>query len=236
MAISRKEKEVPKNLPPARLYLDDLEMVIKVFQEAKESQSDKAENVPRLKFEIENQVCTELTDLPKISETTKDLAMEVHMPNFSAYLRISPKATYWDSFGLTRKEEWSLHSKLEPIFQGRERPLVALTGRIPAGIIGLGLGIIVTLIVFPFLVSYSIPNMYYPLPSARGLYVVGCVFVVLLASYETLASSHTVVVLRPYSESSAERDKSFRSKAWDVAKIVLAAIVGALIYKFWPKS
>jgi len=235
MTISRKEKEVPKDLPPARLYLDDIEMVIKVFQEAKQNQTDKPEKQPVLKFEIENQVCTELADLPKITEATKNLTMEVNMPNFSGFLRISPKATHWDTFGLERTEEWSVHSKLEPIFRARERAMVALTRKMPTGAIGVAMGIIVALIVFPYLVSYSIPNMYYPLPSARGLYVVGLILVVLLASYETLTSSHTVVVLRPYSESSAERDKSFRSKVWDVAKIVLAAIVGALIYKFWPK-
>jgi len=229
MAISRKEKEVPKDLPPARIYLDDLEMVIRVFQEAKESQTDKLENQPVLKFELEGQECTELTDLPKITETTKNFSKEVTMPGFSSMLRISPKSTYWDSFGLGSKEEWSIHSRLEPIFRARERPLVAFAHKMPAGIIGVGLGIIGTLALFPILVSYSIPFMFYPQPSPRVPLGFAIILIVLWAIRDSLTSSHTILVLRYYSESSAKRRESSKSKAWDIAKMILGPIVGALI-------
>src|ERR1700740_3475446 len=170
MTISRKEKQVPKDLPPARLYLDDLEMVIRVFQEAKQSQTGSPESLPRgaakeqpsLKFEIENQVCTELADLPKIAESTHNLSMQAEMPDFSAFLQISPSLTHWDAYRLMNNEEWSLYSKLDPIFRGRERPLIATAHKIPSAMLWLGLGILGTIIVFPLLVRYSMPLIIFP--------------------------------------------------------------------------
>lgn len=251
MTISRKEKRVPKDLPPARLFLDDLEMVIRVFQEAKQSQTENPENPagltakeqPTLKFEIEDHVCTELTDLPKIAETTHNFTMQVDFPDFSAFLQISPSSTRWDTYGLTTTEDWSLHSKLEPIFQARERPLTALVHRIPSSFLWLGLGILGTLILFPLLVKYSLPFMSYGIPLYRALLPPAVALVLLLIVHASLTSTHTILVLRPYSESSAQRRESANRKAWDFAKILLAAVLAVagtlltqfLIHKVWPK-
>jgi len=236
MTISRKEKTVPKELPPARLYLDDLEMLIRVFQQVRQNENDNPEDQPELKFELEKQECTELADLPKIAETTKNLTMEMNRSGFSLYLRIAPEGTYWDAFGLTREEEWSLYSKLEPIFRDRERRAVALAHRIPRErFSGFVLVVIGLLLFFPVLVSYSQPFIVSPRPSTR--IPVACALVLLTYFYvhEWLASGHSLVVLSPYSASAAKRRETVRNKAWDIAKIILAAVVGALIYKFWTK-
>jgi hypothetical protein len=233
MAISRKEKEVPKDLAPARLYLDDLEMVIRVFQEAKESETEKVESQPVLKFELEGQECTELADLPKITEITKNFSMEVTMPGFSAFLRISPHSTYWDTFALEKKEEWFLHSRLEPIFQGRKRLLVAFAHKIPAGLFWLGLGILGTLILFPRLVLYSLPFIESsPTPSVKAPAALVLAVTILWIIHAKLSSSHTIVLLSRYAESSAKRRESSMNKAWDIAKIALGPIVGALVLWF----
>ncbi len=125
MTIRTKEPEVPSEFPPARLFLDDIEEIVRILVDANEKKQksthpDKDAQI-KVTLTIEDQVCDEVEELPKIAKKTFDLTVKVEvqksLPETS--LRFRRYGTSMGSIGFTTEEKLSIYHKLAPIFERR---------------------------------------------------------------------------------------------------------------------
>lgn len=129
MAIWTKEQDILlSGFPPARLFVDDIEEIVRIFRELVESHPIDPRSTtknPKIKvlFSTPGEECDDIQDLPKIAKRCRELTIEVSRGDFlSTSLLIHPTFTLLDSSGLTKEEKWSASRKLQPIFNKRGRP------------------------------------------------------------------------------------------------------------------
>ncbi len=129
MTISRQEKPVPTRLPAARLYLDDIEDIVRILSEADQSREAKSNGFDKdapikVQFQIGNQMCDEVQDLPKIAKNSPSFELQVSRGRFglSARLGVSRYGTQWTTYGLTKDEAWTTFRRLEALFESRRLP------------------------------------------------------------------------------------------------------------------
>jgi hypothetical protein len=89
MAIRPVPQEAPNKFNPARLFLDDIEEIIRVFVEAEKNRKEKLffnpdENL-EITFQVDDQKCDELDDLKRIHPpSTYNFRVEVRRTGFNA--------------------------------------------------------------------------------------------------------------------------------------------------------
>jgi hypothetical protein len=240
MTIRVKADEVPTELPPARLYLDDVEEIVRVLKQAcsRNHESDArqagADGSLSLTLQVGRKVCDEVSELPKIARKTTNLSIEVREGqrwSNRATVDLSRYATRITTYGFTRGEHFEVFGHLLVVFRARRHPWNALVHY------GFGFSILVAsvalqvalpiLAVRPFQNRALLPNL------AVGMALIAVALAIAAALFH-----HSVVILRPSSEPS-----SFRQ---DIGpKIIVAAvssIIGAgltlltmyLKHKYWP--
>ena len=69
MTISRREKPVPTVLPSARLYLDDIEEIVRILTEAADQVPvERAKGALQITFEVGDRFCDDPHELCKIAK------------------------------------------------------------------------------------------------------------------------------------------------------------------------
>jgi hypothetical protein len=73
VTIRTKEAEIPCEFPPARLFLDDIEEIVRILVAATENRKREGElhedpAKTRLTLTIKDRACDEVQDLPKIAK------------------------------------------------------------------------------------------------------------------------------------------------------------------------
>jgi hypothetical protein len=127
MATWTKEEDVPSEFPPARLFLDDIEEIVRIFRELVESRNvGSRSTVEDLKtkvwFSTAGEECDEIQDLPKIAKSYRQLNINVSRGSWpQTTLRLSPTYTMWVPTGFSKEETWAAFRKLQPIFKKRKR-------------------------------------------------------------------------------------------------------------------
>lgn len=246
MTRRHKEQDVPRNLPAARLYLDDIEQIVSIFKEAEERSRgsegrlrvlDEGKEVQATtEFEMQNQICDDIQDLPKMGRITKEINIKVKAPSFRLTLAVYPTFTHWDCYYLDFEEAWRVFRQLSAIFDLRKTPRWRV--RVHTLIFTL-VGILILL--FLSAASLALANKRLT-PSGVILWVVvagGSILIppVAFRIAERL-QRHTIVVLRYSWDQSAARDERN-------SKILLATVSAAvasvfavlgmwLKHKFWP--
>jgi hypothetical protein len=125
MAITLSVKQAPETLPPARLYLDDLEHVIQIFRETPNAHGTEPESVT---FQLGSTSCNEFGDLRKLGKKPSALSMTVeHSNGFAGRLEITPQGARWWAVGQTTDEAWATYRKLEALFQSRRPRMLPST-------------------------------------------------------------------------------------------------------------
>jgi hypothetical protein len=124
MTISTKEERVPGEFPPARLFIDDLEEIVRIFEAAVQGVQarDSAGALPKVKivFSIGDQECDDIKDLPRIAPETSRLKIFASAGSWqNASLDCSQYSTRWSSTGFTDEQKWSAFRKLQPVFKRR---------------------------------------------------------------------------------------------------------------------
>lgn len=121
MAI-KPHRELPHDLPPARLFLDDIRDVIEIFRGGAKYcawQADHNSPEPKLSFQARGFACDTLEDLHILGgETT---AFKLHFDEargYSAYLHIA-RYTLWNTFGLSEEGQSVVYGKLRALFDSR---------------------------------------------------------------------------------------------------------------------
>jgi len=126
VTIRTVEAEVPDEFPPARLYLDDIEEILKILVDATDKRTlewngPDEELKTIVTFTIKDQICDEVQELPKLAKKTISLSVRVAsqdgLPAIS--LTFSRFRTSLTPFGFTREEQLRIFYKLTPIFNRR---------------------------------------------------------------------------------------------------------------------
>jgi hypothetical protein len=127
MTILVKQEAVPSDLPPANLYLDDIEEVLRIFRAL--GQPSEAENSEvrhqRVYFDLGDEVCDDISDLEKIGGRAAFLTVRLIMtgPHFRQEfgLRIDRVSTSWINLGSEEENEWKAYRRLKALFDLRKR-------------------------------------------------------------------------------------------------------------------
>jgi hypothetical protein len=132
VTIRTKEADVPGEFPPARLFLDDIEEIVRILVDAietrEESLTHKNDAKATVTLTIKDQVCDEVQELTKIARKTFDLTINVdaqgRLPD--TYLSFDRDRTHLGAIGFTREEKLGLYHTLAPIFKRRNLWLATL--------------------------------------------------------------------------------------------------------------
>src|SRR6266481_1014625 len=125
VTIRTKEPEPPEGFPPVRLFLDDIQEIVRTLvDDHKKSNPPAAHEDAKIKvtFTIKDQVCDEVEELPKIAKKTTELSVQVESKTSvtTYYLRFARYlGSTLDAYGLTEEEHRRLFHKLAPIFKRR---------------------------------------------------------------------------------------------------------------------
>jgi hypothetical protein len=125
MTISSREKEVPRRLPTARLYLDDIEEIQKIILKAAEHRPTRPEIDPtyhsiETTFCVTDRICTEIQDVPKMGKQTSSFEMNMNAKDsFMAYFSVDNGGTQWWTSGLTKADTWRAFHAIEAILERR---------------------------------------------------------------------------------------------------------------------
>ncbi len=108
-------------LPPAKLYLDDIEEIVDLFSRALPAHQDSAGGVPPIEktFEIGQKQCNRIDDLASIALRTAELKIEVRREYSSLSLTLDRTHSWWMPFDLSKEEAWGTARKLQSIFEQR---------------------------------------------------------------------------------------------------------------------
>jgi hypothetical protein len=137
MAIRTKEEDVPSEFPRARLFLDDIEEIVRIFRELIESRklgplSTADDPKIKVRFSTAGEECDDIKDLPKIAKRFRDLKIEVTRGNWvETSLTLHPMHSRWSSWGLSKEDTWSAFHKLQPVFKKRIRLWGSLLQSLP---------------------------------------------------------------------------------------------------------
>ena len=243
MAVWREEKPVPTQLPAARLFLEDLEEIVKIFLRADENratkiQTGKEDQQVTIEFKIVGQVCDRVDDLPKVAKRTTNLELELtKKPGlYRVLFGISKYSTQWHTIGLSKEEAWAAFRQLEVLFENRKRYLrnFLVSQRLWLPIT---LGVIVPLLVFGLLVL-----LYHgtPIKILPPFLIVSTTLVLFLLW--TVLRQHSVVILRNSWDHAANREElKLKIIAGTIPALIGATlgIGGTLLafyirHKYWP--
>jgi hypothetical protein len=232
VTIQRKPKDVPTELPPARLYLGDIEQVVQIFLDAEKADRvrspipeyvEEARSEPKTTFTIRDYICNSVEELPKIASKTRQLVIEVSRYSFSAKLDVDTWTTRWHSYSITPEEQLFVHHRLKALFEEKRILWRTAARALPWWVVS----------IFGFVWSPLIleakPSVH---PFAFSLILAIFVLWVFAVSAQFL---HTTVILKHRHEHSARRWDT----AWKIIPPILTFCLGMLTlylaHKIWPK-
>jgi len=230
---------IPSELPPARLYLEDVADIVQIFLEAQENRQKDPKTPPKdeqpdIKLSIGTRICDNVQELPSMGNKTSDFTIAVRRgTSYAISLTFTWNMTFWRSVGLTEEETWRTYGRLRTLFDARKLFWRNLVHSFTPWIIifgWFGLPVIVGgALVF---VSRVMPNAVAPTLVLLSLYVVAT----LVVTY--LFSVHAIVVLRPRSERAALRRETVLKSVPTIISSILTFLLGwAAAYlkrKYWP--
>ncbi len=219
MAITRQKKPVPYDLPPARLFLDDVEEVVAVFQDGTRYGLWPSEEALTLRFVVKDLECDSVEDLQELAGNTLQFSIEVtkgtgYVVELVAGSDTRSRVTF---FGVTDDGKRLLYARILEIFDRRTVMWKYILHRIPWWVYVVGIYSL-----FLFLVQF-IPALkewswIAPLASvALALLLLGYVWYSATVRY-------TVIELRYL----RERSGALRTlKSW--LPYLVAAILGSIV-------
>jgi hypothetical protein len=234
VTIRTREEDAPSGFSPARLFLDDIEQIVRILVEATENAKEKwtqpgVDAKTSVTLAINDQICDEVEELPKVAMRTTNLSIRVVVPKSlpETSLTFGKQSNWLRLVGFTREQEFAIYYKLLPIFKRRNRwwGTVVRTHRT----------LLLTLLVLMNIALFLIPRKHAPTWLVLGIGIPG-----MLLSVAFLAAiwSHTIIILRHSSQRSTLRQEMM-SKAIPIAVgCILSFILGLLTlylkHKYWP--
>lgn len=181
MAITPSSERIPTKLPPAKLYLDDLNEILRILTD---SSADCQSS-----FVAGKSKCDSLDDLKKLRGRTTDFVMNISSPGKHQTLELTPSTTQvhihemGDQLGA-----WSKYVKVAAVFERRRLRLKSAVRSVGSWILA-GLWLL-TIAAWVFELHVARPILVYELPRL----VTGIILATAVVYY--FVSSHSVVYLR----------------------------------------
>jgi hypothetical protein len=229
VTIRTKEAEPPTKFPPARLFLEDIDEIVRILVEASATQRPSDGDKPKVTLTTKGQVCDTVQELPKIAKKTIDLSVEVETQKWSrASVKFYRYGTYLEFYGVSTSEKLIIFHKLEPIFRRRNRWLAALV--IPFS------RSIVTLVMLLALASVAL--IFIPVKHAPPHYVFSLLTLAIASAFLIIGGHHGIVILRHSSEPSPLRQELLSKIPLvfisSILTFILTLIGMYLKHKYWP--
>jgi hypothetical protein len=118
-------REIPDQLPPARLFLDDIDEITKILFEALEA---TRESVLPVKYKVNDKfICDTLSDLKAFGGAVTQFEVKVG----NNRLTLSPYASRWDIWGGGPEIRLATYGKLLRLFEARKMKLKAVIRDLP---------------------------------------------------------------------------------------------------------
>jgi hypothetical protein len=134
MAKRRQEERPPGELPIARLFLDDLEELARIFTDAQLGGHDPAEQgleEPQTIYTVDEWECGTIQDLKDLGRYRKRFELKVERGVVqNIYIYAARRSFWWGSFGLPLEVEWAVYGQVLELV--RRRKILSYPGRRPA--------------------------------------------------------------------------------------------------------
>jgi hypothetical protein len=261
VTIRTKEADLPSEFPPARLYLDDIEEIVRILLEATQTPNEQQTpsneaSRPRVTLTTGDRVCDGVQELPQIAKKTTDLSIRIETEGYgrATYLALHINGSLLSSFAITADEQLRLYYKLAPIFKRRNRWLATLIhshsrwsntvyGAASAAFYLLSF-LLLAILALPMLIKPTTVTASALRQEVNAWYLsiaaaISGTLVILLASG---LKRHTIIILRPSSEPSPVR-QGLRDK---LPAALIGAALGSVLtflltllglylkHKYWP--
>jgi hypothetical protein len=237
MTIKTKEPDLPTEFPPARLFLDDIEEIVRILVDSNKNSHPSGshdENAKlRAEFTVKDQVCNEVEELHKIAKKTTELLIRLEWETgFTASTLIFYRnGTLLSSYFLEREGHLSLFHKLAPIFRRRNlwfRTLVHSRPALFPALVVLWLSTIITWLIF------TLNKRTPPILAAATV----ALMIPILITFLAARIHHTTIIMRHSSEPSALRQEllhKFPLVAISSVLTFLLTLLGLYLkHKYWP--
>lgn len=240
MTIRTKDPGVPSSFPPARLFLDDIEEIVRELVSALENHHQRAREhsdaETKVTFTIRDQVCDEVLELPKIAAKTTDLNISVEKGKWSE-ISLDFHERFTTIFCLTfaKQEKIAIFHKLNPIFQRRQLRWNTLVHSHDS--LGAAINFIPYVVAVASVVLLRSKQTPLWIPILTGVLSVATIITIWATRLH-----HCIVVLRPSSEPSPVR-QGLRDKLpatligiaiGSVLTFFLTVLGYYLKHKYWP--
>lgn len=181
MAIKPLPHSIPTRLPPAKLYLDDINEIVQILTDASED--------CRANFVAGKSKCDTLEDLKDLRGRTTHFVMDISAPGKHQTLELTPSVTRIHIYEMgDQLAAWSKYVNVAAIFERRKLRLKSVVRSLGAWVFA-GLWLL-TVAVWLFVPHFSKPISIDQLPwLATGIMLAATV-----AYY--FVSSHSIVYLR----------------------------------------
>jgi hypothetical protein len=237
LTIRTKEPDAPTAFPPARLFLDDIEEIVRTLVDAnKDSNPAPHDEEAKLKvtFTIKDQVCDEVEELPKIAKKTDELSILLEWESglIANSLRFYSDGSSLGTYLLTNEGHLTLFHKLAPIFKRRNLWLRTLVHSHRESSLAL--------IIASCLTVATLAVMFIFKPSNHQVRIVA--FALLLVSIIITLSAtlyrHSIIIMRHSSEPSPLRQELLQKAPLAAISSVLTFLLTLLGFylkhKYWP--
>jgi hypothetical protein len=112
--------DVPRNLPRAKLFLDDVEEVAELLKGAQGSQKGAETDV---KFRIGSYEYDSIDELQQRGGSTSSFSINVGRYSLTVG---NYSTTWYGGYGLDKSAEWQLYGQLRHIFSARRKKVASL--------------------------------------------------------------------------------------------------------------
>lgn len=239
--LRQKEPQPEICLPPAKLYLDDIEQIIQILTEALGTEQDSFGGVEpvELLFQIHDHTTDDIHDLSKIHpDHTNDFYVDVRKAHGGhASVTINKSNAVWYSFGLATND-WELFHKLEALFETRERrwkKLLHIHSKISSWVYGA-----TSALLFVALGSLIVLRFVPRIPSwiQTPVILLVVILVPLVISLRIGLSSHSIVIFRNRADHASQGQEQALKTLLEISKLVISFLLGVLTlylkHKYWP--
>jgi hypothetical protein len=190
MTISSREKEVPDDLRPAKLYLDDIAEIQRVFVDANKDRTWKSElpegGQVKTRFAVDDQECDQLEELLQLPRRPREFELRVFTRGYVNVLKADRYGTRWLTSGLNNQEQWNVHRKLEAVLDKRK----LRWRRLLHANLGSRTSVVIVSMILATVVTVIIRHRFGRIAAFITLVALGAV------SLRILLTGHSVVILR----------------------------------------
>jgi len=237
VTIRTREPQVPDEFPPARLFLDDIEEIVRILVDSVDNPAEPRTPPPKdtktkLTISTKDKICDEVDELRDIAKKTTYLFVTVERTG-----RDTASVTFTEWGALlnlslyTRDEKLRMFHKLSPIFERRNRWLATL-----AKSHGTLVGALSMLLYF----AAAIPVIFLIIRQTPPLWAIaiGLLSLATVITVWATGSHHSIVILRPSSEPSPLSQNLLQKIPLMVITSVLTFLLTLLGFylkhKYWP--